>query len=90
MKRAPRSPEVHLIEARMALLAGREFDARRAARDGIELAARRAYVAFETRDALRAIAEMSASNVRADDRRVAEPRINEAGMHEASVTEVPE
>jgi hypothetical protein len=90
MKRAPRSPEVHLIEARMALLAGRELDARRAARDGIELAARRAYVAFETRDALRVIAEMKATEARAPQERVAEVRTNEVRVNEARVTKVPE
>ena len=90
MKRAPRSPEVHLIEARMALLAGRELDARRAARDGIELAARRAYVAFETRDALRLIAEMKATEARAPQERVAEVRTNEVRVNEARVTKVPE
>ena len=90
MKRAPRSPEVHLIEARMALLAGREFDARRAARDGIELAARRAYVAFETRDALRVIAEMKATEARVPQERVAEVRTNEVRVNEARVTKVPE
>lgn len=90
MKRAPRSPEVHLIEARMALLAGRELDARRAARDGIELAARRAYVAFETRDALRVIAEMKATEARAPQEWVAEVRTNEVRVNEARVTKVPE
>jgi tetratricopeptide (TPR) repeat protein len=64
--RAPRSPEVHLVTARTAHRAGRDAEARRAARDGIELAARRAYVAFETCEALQAIARDGSTESRGD------------------------
>ncbi len=73
LTRLPRSPEVALLEARLALHRERPHDARRAARDGLELASRRAYVAFETRAALQAIAEMDPSAEFAAPRVVAEP-----------------
>lgn len=61
LERLPRSPEVALLVARLALHRGRPHEARRAAREGLELASRRAYVAFETRAALQAIAEADPS-----------------------------
>ena len=57
ISRAPRTPESHLIEARMALLQGLRSDARRAARDGLALTKRRSFVSLETREALQAIAD---------------------------------
>lgn len=73
LARLPRSPEVALLEARVALHRERPHDARRAARDGLELASRRAYVAFETRAALQAIAEMDPSDEFATPRVVTVP-----------------
>jgi len=79
LARLPKSPESHLVEARMALLAGRDADARRAARLGIELAARRAYVAFDTRASLHAMSEATAVDVREIEGKVAEARVARTG-----------